>query len=79
VSGYGKPLTPAGSASVGDAEIDFDEIPEMNADFWQETGLAAPERAERISAGAADIRGIIRPPRAQSVILFSGGRGPLNA
>ncbi len=47
VNGYGKPLTPAGIASVEDAEIDFDDIPELDADFWREAETAAPDRTER--------------------------------
>ena len=48
VNRYGKPLTPAGIASVEDAEIDFDDIPELDADFWREAEPVAPGRTERI-------------------------------
>ena len=47
MSGYGKPLTPAEIASVEDAEIDFDDIPELDADFWREAEPAAPDRTAR--------------------------------
>ena len=48
-SGYGKPPTPAGTAFVDDAEIDFGDIPEPDADFQREAGLATPDRTERIA------------------------------
>ena len=49
MSGYGKPLTPAEIASVEDAEIDFDDIPELDADFWREAELVVPDRTEQIT------------------------------
>ena len=49
MSRYGKPLTLAEIASVEDAEIDFSDIPELDADFWREAELVAPDRTERIT------------------------------
>ena len=43
MSGYSRPLTPAEIAFVEDAEIDFDDIPELDADFWRETEPARPD------------------------------------
>ena len=49
MSEYTKPLTPAEIASVRDAEIDFEDIPELDADFWREAELARPDRTEQVT------------------------------
>ena len=49
MNGYEKPLTPAEIASVEDAEIDFDDIPELDADFWREAEFVTPDRTEQIT------------------------------
>ena len=49
MSGYTRPLTPAETASVKDAEIDFDDIPELDADFWREAEFAPPDRTEQVT------------------------------
>ncbi len=49
MSGYSRPLTPAEIASVEDAEIDFDDIPELDADFWREAELVRPDRTEQVT------------------------------
>lgn len=49
MSGYSRPLTPAEIASVEDAEIDFGDIPELDADFWREAELTRPDRTEQVT------------------------------
>ncbi len=49
MSGYSRPLTPAEIASVPDEEIDFTDIPELDADFWREAELGRPDRTEQIT------------------------------
>jgi len=49
MSAYARPLIPAEIAAVDDTEIDFDDIPELDAAFWREAGLAEPDRTEQIT------------------------------
>ncbi len=63
MSGYGKPLTPAEITSVEDAEIDFDDIPELDADFWREAEPAAPGRTERTGRAPERHARVQRRPR----------------
>ncbi len=49
MSGYSSPLTPAEIASVSDEEIDFSDIPELDADFWREAELSRPDRTEQVT------------------------------
>ena len=44
-----RPLTPAEIASVPDEKIDFDDIPELDSDFWREAELSRPDRTEQIT------------------------------
>ena len=46
---YDKPLTPRQIAAVKDAEIDFSDIPELNASFWKQATLVRPDRTEQIT------------------------------
>ena len=46
---YARPLTPAEIAAVEDAEIDFSDIPELDADFWREAELFEPDRTEQVT------------------------------
>ena len=41
---YARSLTPAEIASVKDEEIDFGDIPELDASFWREAKFAEPDR-----------------------------------
>ena len=43
---YARSLTPAEIASVKDAEIDFSDIPELDASFWREAEFAEPDRTD---------------------------------
>ena len=49
MSGHTRPPTPAEIASVEDAEIDFDDIPELDGDFWREAEFARPDRTEQVT------------------------------
>ncbi|MXW92839.1 MAG: BrnA antitoxin family protein [Rhodospirillaceae bacterium] len=46
---YKRPLTPDEIASVDDRDIDFSDIPELDAAFWHEAELVRPDRTERIT------------------------------
>ena len=46
---YKRPLTPDEIAAVDDREIDFSDIPELDAAFWREAELVRPDRTERIT------------------------------
>ena len=46
---YKRPLTPDEIAAVDDGEIDFSDIPELDAAFWREAELVRPDRTERIT------------------------------
>ena len=43
------PLEPDPIRAVKDEDIDFSEIPELDATFWQEARLVEPDRTEQIS------------------------------
>ncbi len=46
---YAKPMTLDEIAAVKDEDIDFSEIPELDASFWREAELVEPDRTERIT------------------------------
>ncbi len=46
---YAKPLTTREIAAVKDEDIDFSEIPELDASFWHEAELVDPEPMERVT------------------------------
>lgn len=49
MSRYGKPLTPAQIAATQDKNIDFSDIPELDATFWREAELVEPDHSEQIT------------------------------
>lgn len=49
MTAHTRPLTPAEIASVPDGKIDFDDIPELDSDFWREAELGRPDRTEQIT------------------------------
>ena len=49
MNGYKRPLMPDEIASVDDRDIDFSDIPELDAAFWREAELVRPDRTERIT------------------------------
>ena len=46
---YDKPLTPRQITAVKDEEIDFSDIPELDASFWKQATLVRPDRTEQIT------------------------------
>lgn len=44
-----KPLTPRQIASAKDQDIDFSDIPELDADFWRNGEMVEPDRTEEIT------------------------------
>lgn len=46
---FRRPLTPNEITSVDDREIDFSDIPELDAAFWREAELVRPDGTERIT------------------------------
>ena len=49
MTAHTRPPTPAEIASVPDEKIDFDDIPELDSDFWREAELGRPDRTEQIT------------------------------
>ena len=49
MSGYRKALAPAEIATVEDAAISFEDIPELDETFWREAELVEPDRTEQIT------------------------------
>ena len=49
MTAHTRPLTPAEIASVPDGKIDFDDIPELDSDFWREAEFGRPDRTEQIT------------------------------
>ncbi len=43
MSKYKKPMTPSEIAQVSDSEIDFSDIPELDADFWNNAEIVQPD------------------------------------
>ena len=46
---YEKPLTPKQIASTRDEDIDFSDIPELDATFWRDAELVEPDPTEQIT------------------------------
>ena len=83
MTAHTRPLTPAEIASVPDGKIDFDDIPELDSDFWREAELGRPDRTEQITMRVkrsvldyfrAPRQGIPDPdqPRARKLCAGSG-------
>ena len=49
MSKYTKPLTTKQIAALGDEDIDFSDIPELNETFWQQAELIEPDRTEQVT------------------------------
>lgn len=49
MNGHAKPLTVAEIAATEDDDIDFSEIPELDATFRREAEWVEPDRTERIT------------------------------
>lgn len=52
MSGYDRPLSPKEIAAVGDGDIGFSDIPELDESFRREASLVEPDRTERITRRA---------------------------
>ncbi len=46
---YNRPLTPKQIASTRDEDIDFSDIPELDATFWRDAELVEPDPTEQIT------------------------------
>ena len=46
---HDRPLTPEQIARVGDEDIDFSDIQELDETFWREAELVEPDPTERIT------------------------------
>jgi uncharacterized protein (DUF4415 family) len=46
---YKEALTASELANLSDAEIDYSDIPELDAEFWQNAELRVPANKERIT------------------------------
>ena len=49
MNGSRRPLTPNEIASADDREIDFSDIPELDAAFWREAEMVRPDSTQRIT------------------------------
>ncbi len=49
MSGYDRPLSLQDIAAVDDKDIDFSDIPELDASFWREAQRVEPDTTERIT------------------------------
>lgn len=46
---YDRPLTPEQIAAAKDEDIDFSDIPELDATFWRQANLVEPDLTEQIT------------------------------
>ena len=46
---YKKPMTPEEIAQVEDSDIDFSDIPELNADFWHNAEIVQPDTTQPVT------------------------------
>lgn len=46
---HDKPLTPRQIAAAKDQDIDFSDIPELDANFWRNAELVEPDRTEQVT------------------------------
>ncbi len=49
MSKYKKPLTPKEIAKVEDSDIDFSDIPELDADFWNNAEIVQPDTTQPVT------------------------------
>ena len=49
MSKYKKPLTPEEIAQVEDSDIDFSDIPELDADFWNNAEIIQPDTTQPVT------------------------------
>ncbi len=46
---YNKPLTAKQIKALDDEDIDFSDLPELDADFWKNAELIEPDRTEQVT------------------------------
>ena len=63
---YDRPLTPEEIAAVKHEDIDFSDIPELDAEFWDEAVIVEPDRTDQIT---------IRVKRSVLAYFKAPGRG----
>ena len=63
---YDRPLTPEETAAVKHEDIDFSDIPELDAEFWDEAVIVEPDRTDQIT---------IRVKRSVLAYFKAPGRG----
>jgi uncharacterized protein (DUF4415 family) len=51
---YKKPLTPEELAAYPDKDIDYSDIPELDADFWRRAKVSPPRTKPNISLRVTD-------------------------
>ena len=49
MSKYKKPMTPEEIAQVQDSDIDFSDIPELDADFWNNAEIVQPDTTQSVT------------------------------
>ncbi len=49
MSKYKKPMTPSEIAQLSDSEIDFSDIPELDADFWNNAEIVQPDTTQPVT------------------------------
>ena len=49
MSKYKKPLTPEEIAKVEDSDIDFSDIPKLDADFWNNAEIVQPDTTQPVT------------------------------
>ena len=46
---YKQPMTPSEIAQLSDSEIDFSDIPELDADFWNNAEIIQPDTTQPVT------------------------------
>ena len=49
MSKYKKPMTPEEIAQIEDSDIDFSDIPELDADFWNNAEIIQPDNTQPVT------------------------------
>ena len=49
MSKYKKPMTPEEIAQIEDSDIDFSDIPELDADFWNNAEIIQPDTTQPVT------------------------------
>ena len=49
MSRYKKPMTPQEIAQIKDSDIDFSDIPELDADFWKNAEIVQPDTTQPVT------------------------------